>query len=80
MFAMLHLKCFILFWDRGALGERGALGKGGHKVGGEQRTGAGFVLFPFIGRDGRGSILFRTCGGRALGRTGVHTHSRAGRR
>jgi hypothetical protein len=32
VFAVLQLKCYMLFWDGGAVGERGALGNGGRSA------------------------------------------------
>ena len=78
--AMLQLKCYMLFWDRGAVGERGALGSRGLERVGERRKGGFRFLFcsarvacvvPCGGRDevpcGAG-VLFRARGG-TLGRT-----------
>jgi hypothetical protein len=77
VFAMLQLKCYILFWDSGAVGER-VLGSGG-------RAGSIFYAVPRGGRRGfvrrarrvpcGTGVLFRAGGGggsvqgRTLGRT-----------
>jgi hypothetical protein len=48
------LKCFMLFWDKGAMKERGALRNGGQERGGERRR-CRFPSTPFY-KQGVGRV------------------------